>query len=190
MQVATSQCDTPLVISSFFVWFWLKFLQKISEYVNVELNWWICNLIHGQVDWAKLLAKAWNRDKIIVRGFSWERPHYCPILQQGLGNPWFHNLELSNLSSDPIIIHSFNPLTRATWLPNPPTTSFKAKPGHLFWEHLVLRLLPCIKHWQNYFVCWVFLHFVHGGATVNQHPPAHHPLDACYYSVVDEPQPS
>jgi hypothetical protein len=25
-------------------------------------------------------------------------------------------------------------------------------------------------------------------ATVNQHPPAHHPLDACYYSVVDEPQ--
>jgi hypothetical protein len=26
------------------------------------------------------------------------------------------------------------------------------------------------------------------GATVNQHPPAHHPLDACYYSVMDEPQ--
>ncbi len=25
-------------------------------------------------------------------------------------------------------------------------------------------------------------------ATVNQHPPVHHPLDACYYSVVDEPQ--
>jgi hypothetical protein len=25
-------------------------------------------------------------------------------------------------------------------------------------------------------------------ATVNQHPPAHHPLDARYYSVVDEPQ--
>jgi hypothetical protein len=24
--------------------------------------------------------------------------------------------------------------------------------------------------------------------TVNQHPSAHHPLDACYYSVVDEPQ--
>ncbi len=23
---------------------------------------------------------------------------------------------------------------------------------------------------------------------VNQHPPQHHPLDACYYSVVDEPQ--
>jgi hypothetical protein len=53
---------------------------------------------------------------------------------------------LSNVSTDPIIIHTFNPLTRATWLSNPPTTSFKAKPGHLFWEHLVLRLLlPCIK---------------------------------------------
>ncbi len=26
------------------------------------------------------------------------------------------------------------------------------------------------------------------GAMVNQHPPAHHPLNACYYSVVDEPQ--
>jgi hypothetical protein len=26
------------------------------------------------------------------------------------------------------------------------------------------------------------------GATVNQHPPVHHPLDASYYSVVDEPQ--
>jgi hypothetical protein len=25
-------------------------------------------------------------------------------------------------------------------------------------------------------------------ATVNQHPPVHHPLDASYYSVVDEPQ--
>jgi hypothetical protein len=25
-------------------------------------------------------------------------------------------------------------------------------------------------------------------ATVNQHPPAHHPLDSCYYSVMDEPQ--
>jgi hypothetical protein len=25
-------------------------------------------------------------------------------------------------------------------------------------------------------------------ATLNQHPPAHHPLDAPYYSVVDEPQ--
>ncbi len=25
-------------------------------------------------------------------------------------------------------------------------------------------------------------------ATVNQHPPAHHPLDVPYYSVVDEPQ--
>jgi hypothetical protein len=25
-------------------------------------------------------------------------------------------------------------------------------------------------------------------ATVNQHPPAHHPLDARYYSVMDEPQ--
>ncbi len=25
-------------------------------------------------------------------------------------------------------------------------------------------------------------------ATLNQHSPAHHPLDACYYSVVDEPQ--
>jgi hypothetical protein len=24
-------------------------------------------------------------------------------------------------------------------------------------------------------------------ATVNQHPPAHHPLDAHYHSVVDEP---
>jgi hypothetical protein len=24
-------------------------------------------------------------------------------------------------------------------------------------------------------------------ATVNQHPPAHYPLDARYYSVVDEP---
>jgi hypothetical protein len=23
---------------------------------------------------------------------------------------------------------------------------------------------------------------------VNQHPPVHHPLDAHYYSVVDEPQ--
>ncbi len=22
---------------------------------------------------------------------------------------------------------------------------------------------------------------------LNQHPPVHHPLDACYYSVVDEP---
>jgi hypothetical protein len=25
-------------------------------------------------------------------------------------------------------------------------------------------------------------------ATMTQHPPAHHPLDACYYSVVHEPQ--
>jgi hypothetical protein len=25
-------------------------------------------------------------------------------------------------------------------------------------------------------------------ATTNQHPWAHHPLDACYYSVVDELQ--
>jgi len=25
-------------------------------------------------------------------------------------------------------------------------------------------------------------------ATMNQHPPVHHPLDARYYSVVDEPQ--
>jgi len=25
-------------------------------------------------------------------------------------------------------------------------------------------------------------------ATVNQHPPVHHPLDARYYSVMDEPQ--
>jgi hypothetical protein len=24
--------------------------------------------------------------------------------------------------------------------------------------------------------------------TINQHPPAHHPLDACYNSVVDQPQ--
>jgi hypothetical protein len=28
------------------------------------------------------------------------------------------------------------------------------------------------------------------GATMNQHPPVHHPLDTHYYSVVDEPQPS
>jgi hypothetical protein len=27
-------------------------------------------------------------------------------------------------------------------------------------------------------------------ATVNQNPPEHQPLDAHYYSVVDEPQPS
>ncbi len=27
-----------------------------------------------------------------------------------------------------------------------------------------------------------------GDAAVNQHPPAHHPLDSPYYSVVDEPQ--
>ncbi len=26
------------------------------------------------------------------------------------------------------------------------------------------------------------------GATVKQHPPAHHPLDVRYYSVVDEAQ--
>ncbi len=26
------------------------------------------------------------------------------------------------------------------------------------------------------------------GAIVNQHPPAHHPLDALYKSLVDEPQ--
>jgi len=25
-------------------------------------------------------------------------------------------------------------------------------------------------------------------ATVKQHPLAHHPLDTCYYSVMDEPQ--
>jgi hypothetical protein len=25
-------------------------------------------------------------------------------------------------------------------------------------------------------------------ATMNQHPPVHHPLDASCYSVVDEPQ--
>jgi hypothetical protein len=25
-------------------------------------------------------------------------------------------------------------------------------------------------------------------ATMNQHPPAHHPLDASHYSVVDEPK--
>ncbi len=25
-------------------------------------------------------------------------------------------------------------------------------------------------------------------AIQNQHPPGHHPLDACYFSVVDEPQ--
>jgi hypothetical protein len=27
-----------------------------------------------------------------------------------------------------------------------------------------------------------------GGGPVNQHPPAHHPLDARGYSLVDEPQ--
>jgi hypothetical protein len=27
-----------------------------------------------------------------------------------------------------------------------------------------------------------------GGATMNHHPPVHHPLDVSYYSVVDEPQ--
>ncbi len=27
-----------------------------------------------------------------------------------------------------------------------------------------------------------------GGATVNRHPTAHHPLDVGYYSVMDEPQ--
>jgi hypothetical protein len=27
-----------------------------------------------------------------------------------------------------------------------------------------------------------------GGARVNQHQPAHHPPDACYDLVVDEPQ--
>jgi len=46
----------------------------------------------------------------------------------------------------------------------------------------------------------LFRHFLIGGIkvavarrgrlrdTVNQHTPAHHPVDACYYSVVDEPQ--
>ncbi len=35
------------------------------------------------------------------------------------------------------------------------------------------------------------LHFslLFGAPTVNQHPPAHHPLDVPYSSVVDEPQP-
>jgi hypothetical protein len=26
------------------------------------------------------------------------------------------------------------------------------------------------------------------GWSPHQHPPAHHPLDACYYPVMDEPQ--
>jgi hypothetical protein len=30
--------------------------------------------------------------------------------------------------------------------------------------------------------------FIRKGATMNQHPPPHHPLDAHYYSIVDEPQ--
>jgi hypothetical protein len=31
-------------------------------------------------------------------------------------------------------------------------------------------------------------HYSPATATVNQHPPAHHPLDAHCYSLVDEPQ--
>jgi hypothetical protein len=28
----------------------------------------------------------------------------------------------------------------------------------------------------------------HNARVVNQHPPVHHPLDASYFSVMDEPQ--
>jgi hypothetical protein len=43
------------------------------------------------------------------------------------------------------------------------------------------------KSWITLRKCWV-CNQSKGKATVSQHPTAHHPLDACYYSVVDEPQ--
>jgi hypothetical protein len=38
------------------------------------------------------------------------------------------------------------------------------------------------EHVTLHYAVYTFL------ATVKWHPQAHHPLDACYYSVVDEPQ--
>jgi len=52
-------------------------------------------------------------------------------------------------------------------------------------------------NWCSGFIPVIFQAFlIQGGshkpstasATVNQHTPVHQPLDACYYSVVDEPQ--
>jgi hypothetical protein len=41
----------------------------------------------------------------------------------------------------------------------------------------------------NFFVeVAIQLQYCFIGATVNQHMSMHHTLDACYYSVVDEPQ--
>ncbi len=100
------------------------------------------------MDWAKLLAKALNRDKIIVRGFSWERPHYCPILQ---ARTW--------KSTDPIIIHSFNPFNMVC----PILPQQVSKPSQaicfgntLFWG--------CYLAWSTSRIIWYvgFLHFVHG----------------------------
>jgi hypothetical protein len=48
---------------------------------------------------------------------------------------------------------------------------------------------------ENLYLCSTMCHQVKAHlqlstlmATANQHPLAHHPLDACYYSIVDEPQ--
>jgi hypothetical protein len=51
-------------------------------------------------------------------------------------------------------------------------------PVILFWKIFIPSYAFDALLCQN----WLFL-----PATVNEHPPAHHPLDVRYYSVVDEP---
>ncbi len=54
---------------------------------------------------------------------------------------------------------------------------FRAQPGDC-WETPLGRYLPWLRAVRD----------VAHTATVKQHPPVHHPLDACYDSVVDDPQ--
>jgi hypothetical protein len=59
-------------------------------------------------------------------------------------------------------------------------------------------LMPSKFHIHIFHVISSIAHIMHAGfnqnkimqilATVMRHPPAHHPLHARYYSVVDEPQ--
>ncbi len=52
-----------------------------------------------------------------------------------------------------------------------------SRPRHPLLYVIIEKLIPIIH------VCVYVI-----SATLNQHPPAHHPLDVHYYSVVDEPQ--
>ncbi len=48
-------------ISSIQVLFWLKFPPNNFVSVNVEFNSWFCNLIHGHIDYTKLIINFSNR---------------------------------------------------------------------------------------------------------------------------------